>query len=233
MATKNETLESQEPQEEMQQHAEQESKTNSEEQNEENALGGNVIAAVADSWQVAEYGFHEDPDHDPDELLNDPLEIDKLLDESRTTIWAVKGSTKIRFVVRKLTSTEMAIFLETLFGISAYLNEKDERTREERLAEAEARMEEVGAVTLYDKILLATEAAIEEPLGIKAEMLPNWPEELVNKLTNAATGGAFGDTAQIRFLKDLDERRNILRANSVGQDSDEIQDASDGNPEEV
>ena len=200
----------------------------------DNAAGVEAAAMAAqDAWQITEYGYHDDPEHDSEELVSDPLQIDKLLDESRTTIWATKGISKIRFVVRKLTSTEMAVFLETLFGISAYLDEANNLTREERMIAAEQKMEEVGAHTLYNNILLATEAAIEEPLGIKAEMLPNWPEELVNKLTNAATGGAFGDTAQIRFLKDLDARRNILRADNLGQDSGEIRNVANGDSEEV
>ena len=191
------------------------------------------ILAASDAWQVAEYSVHEEPEHDPQTILQDPLEIDKLLDESRTVIWAVKGTSRIRFVVRKLTATEMTIFLHTLFGITSFLEEKEGVTKEARIDAAVEQLQDMGVENLYDKILIATEAAIEEPVGVKAEMFSNWPEELVNRLTNAATGGVFGDTAGIRFLKNLDDTGRLLRGANTGQDSDSVSDTADGDSKEV
>ena len=194
-----------------------------------------LVSAAQDAWEIAEYSMHDSPNYDDEdgEEIIDPLQIDKLLDESRTTIWAKRGTARIKFVVRKLTSTEMAIFLKTLFGISAFLDQSEELSDDDRLQRVAEELQDLGPTTLYDKILMATEAAIESPEGVTHEMLHNWPEELVNKLTHAATGGAFGDTAQIRFLKRLDESGLLLTGTDSGSDSAEVSDTADGDSEDV
>lgn len=204
-------------------------------QNNQPEQSQDLASAAQNAWEVAEYSMHESPDYEDeegDEIL-DPVQIDRLLDESRTTIWAKRGPTRIKFVVRKLTSTEMAIFLKTLFGVSAFLDQSEDLSDDERLERVADELQDLGPTTLYDKILIATEAAIETPLGVTHEMLHNWPEDLVNKLTHAATGGAFGDTAQIRFLKRLDESGLLLAGSDTGSDGAEVSDTADGDNEDV
>ena len=198
----------------------------------------NDLASDAlDAWDFTERSHKDTQPTDITNLETDPLKIDRLLDESRTVIYARRGDTTIKFVVRKLTATELVVYLENLFGISSYLEEQSELSDRERfkviIDKVTEDLDNASPVTLYDQILLATEAAIEEPEGITAQMLHNWPEALVNKLTSRATGGAFGDTAQIRFLKEIDKSGRLLSRDNTGQDSDEVSDPSDGNSEEV